>query len=243
MYGPFVPTLRKSLITKATDSLWGVDKTVCIADKQVLKTFDNLTVTRKPNQECWTLLTMDASKIMKLAILEKEVNGLPAVRIIADDKDIEIWAANFKVKVNGQVRQLPRDQPLKIRCSAGNHDIAVIYLLGDDTVKVELPQHYAKVKLTQEGVQVHMWQSVYRNKLTGVCGNMDAEHRDDMLGPQRCVFKREEDFFKAFVVPLEQQEQCQPRLPDPSKCVRMPLPYTPLDQDRYSSSQPRAGYY
>ncbi|XP_037088058.1 vitellogenin-1-like [Pollicipes pollicipes] len=225
-YEPYLVTMRKSFGTKVVDSLFGVDKSVCIADAQELKTYNNVTIPGKPSTECWSLLTKDASGAQQIAILHKKIDNYPAVRILVNTRDIEISrGSSIQLKVDGRPQQISTVRPL-VLLSDSHETLVRLSVRPDGTVKVSLPQHMVQLKLTTEAVLIQASHLAHRGKLTGLCGNFDGERQDEMIGPQGCKFTKAEPFFKTYTVPLDGgSQQCRPQLVDPRRCVRPPTPY------------------
>ena len=220
VHEPWLLTMRKSLQKKIVDILYGVDKTVCLVDKMVVKTYDNVTLERHPS-ECWTLLTADSSRTRNLAIFEKLANQQLALRIIVDDRVIEFDGSNLgRVKIDGQNQNVDSRTPVTVRDNVSHKIILQIQMLAPDTVKVVAPEHYVKLIVSKDGVQIHASLLAYRNRMRGVCGDFNGEERSDLVGPDGCIHKIGQEFYDAYRVPLESSSQCQPRRP--LLCIRQP---------------------
>ena len=220
LYEPGLLTMRKSLHKKLIDSMYGVDKSVCLIDRKVVKTFDNVTLERQPS-DCWTLMAADSSLTRKMAILEKMVNQQSAVLIKVDNTVIEIDSSNLQaIKVARQTKQVSSAEPVLVRDTYSGKVVARIQMLADDTMKVELPEHYVELLVTREGVQVHACLLAHRGRMRGVCGDLDGEQKYDLTGPFGCVYHSGKEFYNAYRAPVNDLPQCTPRRP--LYCIRRP---------------------
>ena len=198
LHEPALMSMRKTLHKKIVDSLLGVDKTVCIIDKRVVKTFDNVTLERRPSSS-WTLMAADSSGARNLAIYEKVVNQQSAVRVLLDDTVVEIDSSNLRhVQVNRKTKPLSPTEPIVVPDPASHKNLTEILMLGEDTVKVVMPKHYIKLLVTSEGLQIRASLLAYRNRMRGVCGDFNGEQRNDMMARSGCAYKDGQKFYESY---------------------------------------------
>ncbi|XP_043239588.1 vitellogenin-1-like [Amphibalanus amphitrite] len=222
---PWLLTMRKSISKKIVDSLYGVDKTVCLVDRLVVKTYDNVTLARHPS-ECWTLLTADSSRIRNIAVFEKQ----STIRVVMADRVAEFDLGSLShFKVDGQPQNIDARTPVTLRDDATRKTVLLVQMLSPDTIKVVAPEHYVKLIISKEGVQIHASLLAYRNRMRGVCGDFDGEEQSDLVGPSGCIYKTGQEFYDAYRVALDgSSSQCQWR--EPSRCIRRPAQAQPSYQ-------------
>ncbi|XP_043225544.1 vitellogenin-1-like [Amphibalanus amphitrite] len=214
---PWLLTMRKSISKKIVDGLYGVDKTVCLVDRLVVKTYDNVTLVRHPS-ECWTLLTADSSRIRNIAVFEKQ----STIRVVMEGRVAEFDLGSLShFKVDGQPQIIDARTPVTLRDNATRKTVLLVQMLSPDTIKVVAPEHYVKLIISKEGVQIHASLLAYRNRMRGVCGDFDGEEQSDLVGPSGCIHKTGQEFYDAYRVALDgSSSQCQWR--EPSRCIRRP---------------------
>ena len=233
LYEPGLLSMRKSLHKKLVDSVYGVDKSVCLIDRKVVKTFDNVTLERQPS-DCWTLMAADSSLTRNIAIYEKVQNQQPVVRVFADRTEIEIDSSSLKtIQVDGKQKSIKVGESLIVP-GAGGKPIAEILMLADDTVKMYLPEHYAKLLVTREGVQIRGSMLAYRNRVRGVCGDFNGEQRNDLVSASGCVYKNGQKFYESYHAKEGNPSRCIPQPPKPEECV---TPYAQGSSPSQSYSQ------
>ncbi|XP_043190984.1 vitellogenin-like isoform X1 [Amphibalanus amphitrite] len=228
---PFMPFLNIKEGINAYEDSWemrnrkmmGINMHKCVIDEHFIKTFDNVTLPEKMVDSCWHLMAKDCSEVTKLAILVKQVGSRRAVRIITSTRIIELMPTglDYHLRVDNQeTRRLPIGDLVVIESeTADKHPEARILKWTGELLELELPQYQARVRIVGPAVKLMLEPMFLRNRVCGLCGDMNGESSQDLVGPKRCLFFSAREFQAAYMVDKTCQRDPLPNYGD--DCVKV----------------------
>ncbi|XP_043234565.1 vitellogenin-3-like [Amphibalanus amphitrite] len=195
----------------------------CVIDERFIKTFDNVVLPVKMNSSCWHLIASDCSENTNLAVLVKEIASRRAVRIITKSRIIELTPSGVEyiMHVNdNDGHRLPVGELVVIESeTADKIPEARILKWSGELLEVELPQYQARLRIVGPAVKLMLEPMFLRNRVCGICGDMNGESSQDLIGPKRCLFFGAREFQAAYMVDKTCQRDPLPNYGD--DCVKV----------------------
>merc|ERR1712025_1402208 len=181
---------------------------VCKVEGKSFRTFDNKTLPLYLDQ-CFHVLAADCSKQQQYGILARQLqqsSQQKEVKIYLGQSEIRITPVQqtLKVVVNGQEQQVQQNQWQPLR-SAEGVKLGQILLTQNNVVQVYAP--YYSLALTFDGENIAVETSQWlKGQQCGICGNNNQQPKDDLEGPQYCMYSEAEIQNAAWRVQNQPQE-------------------------------------
>jgi hypothetical protein len=198
----------------------------CVLMEQAVRTFDNVTITL-PETPCQILLAMDCSPQERFAVYSSELDPETKdkkITVLTAGKEIKLLPPQqqdvMQIQVDGKTHELSADKPLSF---CGTKDCVRIYLrqTTSDAVApicvVENPDDDVTVLYDGKNAKVLLGNG-YAGQTCGVCGDNDDETDEEFVGPDLCIYDKEEDFVNSYSMA---GEHCE-KIPQPQGKVRCP---------------------
>jgi len=165
---------------------------VCRIEGQHFKTFDNSSFLL-PVDFCYTLIAGDLSLNKEFGVLARSVPSAPHMRelkVFLGPSELIIVPKqqSIKVVVDGVTKVLVPNQWHEIQ--VGQSVLGHIYKSGQQNViKISAP----KFSLIFDGQEVVVEASqLLKGQMGGLCGNLNHQSKDEMEGPQKCMYSSPE---------------------------------------------------
>ena len=209
---PFMPFLNINEGINAYEDSWetrnrkmmGINMHKCVIDTHFIKTFDNVTLPEEMAKSCWHLIAGDCSEATNLAVLVKSMGSRRAVRIITNTRIIELLPTglDYHLRVDKKdSRSLPVGKLVVIESkNAAKEPEARIFKRSTELLELELPQYQARLRIAGAAVKLMLEPMYLRNRVCGICGDMNGEQSQDLIGPKRCLFFGAREFQAAYMV-------------------------------------------
>ena len=203
--------------------MMGMNMHKCVIDEHFIKTFDNVTLPEKMAPSCWHLIAKDCSEVTKLAVLVKPVGARRAVRIITNTRVIELLPTglDYYMRVDKKdSRRLPVGELVVIESETATKDPeARILKWSSELLELELPQYQARLRIVGPAVKLMLEPMYLRNRVCGICGDMNGEKSQDLVGPKRCLFFGAREFQAAYMADKTCQKDPLPNYGD--NCIKV----------------------
>jgi len=164
---------------------------VCRIEGQHFKTFDNSSFLF-PVDHCYTLIAGDFSLQKEFGILARSLKAQPSLRelkIFLGPSEVIITPEHgaIKVIVDGIVKPLVPNQLHEIKFQS--QVLGHVFMSQQNVIKLSAP----KFSLIFDGQQVIVEASqLLKGQMGGLCGNLNHQFKDDMEGPQKCMYSSPE---------------------------------------------------
>lgn len=227
---PFMPFLNIHEGINAYEDSWetrnrkmmGMNMHKCVIDEHFIKTFDNVTLPEKMAQSCWHLMAKDCSETTKLAVLVKPEGSRRAVRIITNTRIIELLPTglDYYMRIDKKdTRRLPVGELVVIESETTKEPEARILKWSSELLQLELPMYQMRLRIVGPAVKLMLEPMFLRNRVCGLCGDMNGEMSMDLVGPKRCLFFGAREFQAAYMVDKTCQKDPLPNYGD--NCVKV----------------------
>ena len=228
---PFMPFLNIKEGINAYEDNWemrnrkmmGMNMHKCVIDENFIKTFDNVTLPEKMVDSCWHLAAKDCSETTNLAVLVKKMGSRQAVRIITNTRIIELLPTGLDYYLRMDMkesRRLPVGELVVVESETpAKEPEARILKWSGELLELELPQYWARVRIVGPAVKLMLEPMFLRNRVCGICGDMNGESSQDLVGPKRCLFFGAREFQAAYMVDKTCQRDPLPNYGD--DCIKV----------------------
>jgi len=228
---PFLPFLNTRDGLNAYEDSWdmrnrrvmghGLHK--CVIDERWIKTFDNNTFPVEMAKSCWHLIAGDCSEASTFAVLVKPVGSRRAVRIITSSRILELWPVglDYHLRVDKkESRRLPVGNLVVLESATpAKEPEARILKWSADWLELELPLYQARLRILGPAVELMLEPWFLRNRACGICGDMNGEWSQDLVGPKRCLFFGWREFQAAYMADKNCQRDPLPNYGD--DCIKV----------------------
>jgi len=185
---------------------------VCIYNGQKLRTFDNVTVSLKNMKEGEKyIIARDNTQKPRFTILgKKEQSGQKSeIEIVLRDATLlkltpptQQSGATYKVHVNSTtIDVVPKKTEVRQYGPKSKHMITLHveeHKEGQDTLVIKVRDQRMRIVYDGKNLKVENSKQMLKGKLTGLCGDMNNQHLNELTGPEGCNYERQEDFVRAF---------------------------------------------
>jgi len=196
----------------------------CIYNGEYLRTFDNVTV------------PLEAMKNNQKYVVARDNDEEPRFTIVAEPKDksieVEILLRNstliklvpshnqnsYKVRMNStdmeitptkaEVRQYGRQSRNIVTAHVEKHNE------GRNTLVIKVRDQRLRIVYDGKNLMIQIAKRMSKGQLTGLCGDMNNQHLDELTGPRGCNYEREEDFIRSFSLTSEKKIDGQWECPE-----------------------------
>jgi len=175
-----IPTLiLQKLTTFSTPSS-------CVIESGIVETFDNMTYTY-PLNDCEHVVFAELSTRPRVLISTKKTAQIQHVKMIVDGHKFEVelkkgtrYSRESKViiRINGEPKEL---------VSTINHNNTIITKYLDGVVAIYSKMYGIEVRADSERLEVHSDPVIFRNRATGLCGDLNGEWNADLKSPKQCI--------------------------------------------------------
>lgn len=212
------------------EKILGPSQDQCILEGSEITTFDNVKLSSQLG-DCYYLLAKDCTQKSQIAILAKKMrtqSQKKSVKILVDNDKVELIPQRNQVlvKVNGvniPYESLPKDlssssQPTLIKYQGQVK--AKISRQGAKSILVKMPEHSAELVTDGKTIILQMSPLYYKNKVCGLCGDMNGEKSLEMKDALMCIKSSPESFANSYAIPDSSCRLPQsPSIPEP--CVKV----------------------
>jgi hypothetical protein len=197
-----------TILEKFTGNLFPA---TCRVDRGFVTTFDNVAFPHTIN-ECEHLLLKDCSGTIPAAITAmKTAAGETRVKILAGTVKAELVGSKaagvMKVTVNGAAKTVAIGQTVAIANAAGA-TVFVVTKFADGVVAVRTPTAaifaplMVRLEVFFDGERVEIvGPTRIRNRMCGICGDLNMEKTADLKSPAGCVFSKKRFAIYSYQVP------------------------------------------
>jgi hypothetical protein len=187
----------------------------CIYNGDYLRTFDNVTISleaMKKNQKY--VVARDNDEEPRFVIVAEPKEKLTVVEILLRNSTLiklvpSINENTYKVHMNSSevevspikavVRQYGRQQRNILTVHVEKHNE------GRPTLVIKVRDQRLRIVYDGENLMVQIAKRMAKGQLTGLCGDMNNQHLEELTGPRGCNFDLEEDFIRAFSLTSEKK--------------------------------------
>merc|ERR1712168_1123197 len=207
---------KTDLATRVLQKLTGSSSpSSCVIDAGKVKTFDKYEYDYTLN-DCEHIIFTEASPRPRVTVSAKETPQKQTVIMLVDGHKYEIeikkesrYSRDNKaiIKVNGEVKQwrsiqqqLEQQQPLlqqqqKLTFDQHSHNVyddsdSSVTSYADGVYSITSRKYGVTVYADGTRMEVKSLQNILRNRVTGLCGNMNGERTADLMSAQRCMMTK-----------------------------------------------------
>nr|ASB34116.1 vitellogenin-2 [Neoseiulus barkeri] len=190
---------------------------VCVYNGQNLRTFDNVTVSLKNMKEGekYIIARDNRQKPLFTILGEKKQAGQKSeIEIVLRDATLlkltppaQQNGAVYKVRVNSSsIEVQPKKTEVHQYGPKSKHMITLHveeHKEGQDTLVIKVRDQRMRIVYDGKNLKIENGKQMLKGKLTGLCGDMNNQHIEELTGPEGCNYEREEDFVRSFALSKE----------------------------------------
>nr|ACU00433.1 vitellogenin [Bombus hypocrita] len=213
--------------------LYNEDEPACILDKTRAQTFDSKEYPLRLGK-CWHVVMttyprvnpnnpnekMRMNKFDSVSILTRDMeNGQREMKVLLGDKEMKFvpTSSQPKIFVNEQLVKVTKDMSWQERMD--DEVLYEIFQINDHSVGLVSDEY--ELNLVYDGKRIMMKAGdKFRKAIRGLCGNYDGKLINDFMAPEKCVFRKPEQFIASYAL---NKEECESEFFENSKL--------PIDQD------------
>merc|ERR1712168_1399191 len=207
---------KTNLATRVLQKLTGSSSpSSCVIDAGKVKTFDKYEYDYTIN-DCEHIIFTEASPRPRVTVSAKETPQKQTVIMLVDGHKYEIEIKKESrhsrdnkaiIRVNGEVKQwrsiqqqLQQQQPLqqqqeKLTFDQHSHNVyddsdSSVTSYADGVYSITSRKYGVTVYADGTRMEVKSLQNILRNRVTGLCGNMNGERTADLMSAQRCIMTK-----------------------------------------------------
>jgi len=180
----------------------------CIYNGDNLRTFDNVTI------------SLESMKQNQKYVIARDNDEQPKFIIVAEPKDkhteVHILLRNttlikltpsqngktYKVQMNStEIEVTPIKAEIRQYARRFKHILTAHvekHSEGKNTLVIKVRDQRLRVVYDGENLIVQIAKRMSKGQLTGICGDMNNQHIEELTGPRGCNYEREEDFVRSF---------------------------------------------
>lgn len=166
---------------------------VCKVETKAMQTFDNRTLPLAIDS-CYHLMAADCTKAPQFGVLARKVNN-------EQEKEIQVFlgkseiivkpqSEGLKVIVDGQEHQVRAEQWQELR-SASRQVLGQIIKSQNQVIQISAPQYSVALTFDGQDLAIETDQFV-KGQMCGLCGNQNSQSKDEIQGPQQCMYSKPE---------------------------------------------------
>jgi hypothetical protein len=176
---------------------------VCKVEDETLKTFDNRSM-HFHIDNCFHLMTADSSPQHKFAVLTRVMKPgnrrelkviLSEVKIVLTPSERPSTRSTFpsiKVTIDEEELSLVPNQWSELRSSRQAQRVfGHIFRSQDNVIQIKAPKFEIEIIFDGDDFAIETTQMM-KGQLTGLCGNQNQQPRDEVEGPQKCIYSKAE---------------------------------------------------
>jgi len=188
----------------------------CVYNGRHMRTFDNVTIDLHEMKEgVKHVMARDNNEKPKFTILVEKKQG-------GEKTDVEILLRDatvlkltppaqqnvYHVRVNSTktLQVTPKKTEVHQYGPQTKHMITMHveeHKEGQDTLVIKVRDQRLRIVYDGKNLKIENAKLQSKGQLTGLCGDMNNQHIDELTGPRGCNFEREEDFVRAFALVKE----------------------------------------
>ena len=165
--------------------------------------------------QCFHLVAADCSKQQLYGVLARQLapsSQQKELQVFLGQSEIRIQpqSSQLKVSVDGQQLHIQENQWQSLKSQQGQY-LGQIFLAQNNVVQIYAPAY--ALSLTFDGHDAAVETSQYlKGQQCGICGNQNQQTKDEMEGPQFCMYSEAEIQNAAYRLPNYPQgcDQKQP---------------------------------
>merc|ERR1711962_1155023 len=202
---------KTNFATRVLQKLTGSNSpSSCVIDAGKVKTFDKYEYDYSLN-DCEHIIFTEASPRPRVTVSAKETPQKQTVLMFVDGHKYEIEIRKESrhsrdnkaiIKVNAEVKQLRsiQQQPLqqqqqKQTFVENSHNVyddsgSSVTSYADGVYSITSRKYGVTVYADGTRMEVKSLQNILRNRVTGLCGNMNGEKTADLMSSQRCLMSK-----------------------------------------------------
>lgn len=164
----------------------------CKVETNALKTFDNRTLPLSMDS-CYHLIAADCSKTMQFGVLARQVNQHEKeIQVFLGKSEINIAprSQGLKVKVDGQEYQVRGEQWQELKSVQGRI-LGQIFKAENQVIEISAPHYSLALIFDGQDLSIETDQFV-KGQMCGLCGNQNSQSKDEIQGPQKCMYTKPE---------------------------------------------------
>nr|WOF76307.1 vitellogenin 2 [Dermanyssus gallinae] len=185
---------------------------VCVYNGKVIRTFDNVTVsldTVKVGQKY--LVARDNDEQSKFSIVATKVQAAEesqtVLEVLLRDATLiklvpSVQKGVYKVHVNQTVTEVTPHKVQVYQYGPWAKHMLTLHVEehkeGQDTLVVKVRDMHVHIVYDGKNFLIEIAGPQIKGQLTGLCGDLNHQHIDELTGPRGCHYEREEDFVRAF---------------------------------------------
>merc|ERR1711951_192797 len=208
----------------------------CVIDAGKVKTFDKYEYDYTLN-DCENIIFTEASPRPRVTVSAKETPQKQTV-IIKVNGEVKQWRS---IQQQLQQQQPLQQQQQKLTFDQHSHNVyddsdSSVTSYADGVYSITSRKYGVTVYADGTRMEVKSLQNILRNRVTGLCGNMNGERTADLMSSQRCIMSKPKLSALSFVLENGQcrgltaeektelrgeEERCTKRVSVPSKVSKV----------------------
>lgn len=158
---------------------------VCKLEKTAMQTFDNRSLPLILDQ-CYHLVAADCSKDQSFGVLSRQMPG-------SSRKEVQIFLGKHEIKIDSQLRLIVDGQVEEVKPEQWTQVKKIAQVFRSQNQVLEISAPYYTLSLTFDGETLAVQTSQYvKGQMCGLCGNQNQQKKDEVQGPQKCMFSQPE---------------------------------------------------
>jgi hypothetical protein len=188
---------------------------ICSLEKEWLKTYDNRT-TKVHLDDCFHLLSADCSLFKRFSVMVRNLKhnteskemkifiGKTWVLMTPSERHSR-YSSEVKIQVNGTEKSIRTGEVFPVK---DRHGEVIFTMKKSVNGVIELNSRW--IKVTFDGYKTQLETSVLiKDKLCGLCGDLNDQKQADLRGPKKCVYSKPELLSASYRVSLP-SHTCEP---------------------------------
>jgi len=185
----------------------------CVYNGKYIRTFDNVTVSLKAiKQEHEYILARDNDEEPQFTIIvDPQSQEKTQVKILLRNATLLVLTppsqknqATYQVQMNSTQIPVSRKQSQAHQYASKPKHMITLYVQehqdAQDVLYVKVKDQRILIAYDGENVKVQISKRQSKGQVTGLCGDMNAQHLEELTGPRGCVFEQEEDFVRSYAL-------------------------------------------
>jgi len=186
----------------------------CVYNGKNLRTFDNVTISLQAMKDGHKyIVARDNDEEPKFTVIVKKQGEKHEVEILLRNTTLlrltPPTQSSYKVRMNStEVEISPKNSEVQQYASKSRHMLTLHveeHKEGQDTLVVKVRDQRMRIVYDGKNLKIVIAKRTSKGQLTGLCGDMNNQHVEELTGPQGCNYEQEQDFVRAFGLSKEHE--------------------------------------